>query len=78
MVFGFAGAVTFYVPLYVEEAIGLDPRIGGLVAAVIGATAFASRITWARVAERTERYLQPLFIMALGGVGAAIVMAAMN
>lgn len=75
MVFGFAGAVTFYVPLYVEESIGLDPRIGGLVAAVIGATAFASRIIWARVAERTGQYLQPLFIMALGGVGAAILMA---
>ncbi len=76
LVFGFAGAVAFYVPLYVEESIGLDPRIGGLAAAVIGATAFLSRITWARVAERRHRYLQPLFIMALGGIGAATLMAA--
>jgi predicted MFS family arabinose efflux permease len=75
LVFGFAGAVSFYVPLYVEESIGLDPRVGGLVAAVIGATAFVSRIAWARFAEHTHQYLQPLFVMALGAIGAAILMA---
>jgi predicted MFS family arabinose efflux permease len=75
LIFGFAGAVSFYVPLYVEEAIGLDPRIGGLVAAVIGATAFVSRIAWARFAEHSHEYLRPLFIMALGAIGAAILMA---
>ncbi len=72
---GFAGAATFYVPLYVEEAIGLDPRIGGFVAALIGATAFASRIAWARFAERSGRYLGPLLIMAVGGVVAGLLMA---
>jgi predicted MFS family arabinose efflux permease len=75
LIFGFAGAVTFYVPLYVEESIGLDPRIGGLVAAVIGATAFVSRIAWARFAEHSQQYLGPLFIMAIGSIGAAILMA---
>lgn len=75
MLLGFAGAVAFYVPLYVEEAIGLDPRIGGLVAALIGATAFVSRIMWARFAERTGRYLGPLWIMAVGGMVSALLMA---
>ena len=75
LTFGFAGAVTFYVPLYIEEAIGLDPRVAGLVAAAIGATAFASRIAWARWSERNDRYLGPLATMAVGGVAAAAVMA---
>jgi predicted MFS family arabinose efflux permease len=73
--FGFAGAVTFYVPLYIEEAVGLDPRIAGLVAAAIGATAFGARIGWARWAEQHNRYLAPLSIMAIGGVAAAVVMS---
>lgn len=76
MLFGFAGAVTFYVPLYIEEAVGLDPRIAGLVAAAIGATAFAARIIWARFAERRDSYIAPLAAMALLSVFAAVTMAA--
>jgi predicted MFS family arabinose efflux permease len=75
LTFGFAGAVTFYVPLYVEEALGFDPRIAGLVAASIGATAVASRILWARWSERHNRYLRPLWLMAIGGIVAAAAMA---
>ena len=62
-------------PLYIEEAVGLDPRIAGLVAAAIGATAFGARIGWARWAEQHNRYLAPLSIMAIGGVAAAVVMS---
>jgi predicted MFS family arabinose efflux permease len=75
LTFGFAGAVMFYVPLYVEEALGFDPRIAGLVAASIGATAVASRILWARWSERHNRYLGPLWLMAIGGIVAAAAMA---
>jgi MFS family permease len=75
LTFGFAGAVTFYVPLYVEEALGFDPRVGGLVAALIGATAFVSRILWARWSERHDRYLTPLWVMGIGGIAAGTAMA---
>ncbi len=76
LTFGFAGASTFYVPLYVEEAVGFDPRIAGVTAAVIGAVAFTCRILWARLAERSDRYLRPLWLMAVGGVVAATLMQA--
>lgn len=61
--FGFAGAVALLVPLYVEEALGLDARIGGLVAAAIGLVAVGGRIWWARIAEKHDRFIEPLWAM---------------
>lgn len=74
--FGFAGAVTFYVPLFAEEALGFDPRIGGIAIAVAGAVAFAARIGWARFAERRHTFRRPLAIMAVLGIGAGITLLA--
>jgi predicted MFS family arabinose efflux permease len=61
--FGFAGAVSFLVPLYVEEAMGFDARVGGLVVAVIGITAVAGRIGWAHIAESRDAFVRTLWAM---------------
>lgn len=73
-VFGFAGAVTFYVPLFAEESLGLDPRLGGAAVALAGIVAFAARIGWARFAERRHAFRGPLATMAVLGVGAGVAM----
>ncbi len=76
LVMGFAGAVTFFIPLFAEESLGLDPRIGGLAITVVGSVAFAARILWARYAERRHRYLWSLGVMAMLGVIASILLLA--
>jgi predicted MFS family arabinose efflux permease len=68
LLMGFAGAATFFVPLFAEESLGFDPRIGGLAITVIGVVAFASRILWARYAEVHHAYLRSFGIMAIIGV----------
>ncbi len=72
--FGFSGAVTFFVALFAEESLGLDPRIGGLAVTVIGIVAFAGRIGWARFAERRREYRAPLGWLAMLGVAASVLM----
>jgi len=77
LIFGFAGAVTFWIPLFAEESLGLDPRVGGIAISVAGLVAFAARILWARYAERRHEYLGPLGTMAvLGVVASALLLAA--
>lgn len=72
LLFGFAGAVSLLVPLYVEEGLGQDARIGGLVAGAIGLVAVGGRVWWAHLSERTGRFVQPLWAMTpLGLAGAA-------
>lgn len=61
--FGFAGAVSFLVPLYVEEGLGFDARIGGLAAATIGIVAVGGRIAWAHLAEGRNVFVGPLWAM---------------
>lgn len=61
--FGFAGAVSFLVPLFVEEALGFDARVGGLVVAVIGITAVVGRIGWAHLAETRNAFVTALWAM---------------
>jgi MFS family permease len=61
--FGFAGAVSFLVPLYVDEGLGFDARIGGLAAATIGIVAVGGRIAWAHVAEGRSAFVTPLWAM---------------
>jgi MFS family permease len=72
---GFAGAVTFLVPLFAEEALGFDPRLAGVAASVVGFTAFVARIGWARRAEVRDEYRTPLLWMALLSVLSATMMA---
>lgn len=61
---GFAGSVTYLVPLYAEEALGYDPRVGGLAAAVTGLVGVGGRIWWSHHAERSGTYARSLAIMA--------------
>ena len=67
---GFGGAVTFLVPLFVEESLGLTPRVGGAAAAVIALAAIVGRMLWARAAERGRRYAGSLVWIAGLSVGA--------
>ena len=43
--------------------MGLDARVGGLVAAVIGIVAVAGRIGWAQLAEKREAFVLTLWAM---------------
>ena len=72
---GFAGAVTFLIPLFAEEALGFDPRLAGVAASAVGITAFAARIVWAHRAEVRDEYRWPLLTMAVLSMVAAVVMA---
>lgn len=73
-VFGFAGSATFFVPLFAEEALGLDPRVAGAAVALAGIVALVSRIAWARHAEVHHSFRRPLGTMAALGVVAGILM----
>lgn len=73
-IIGFAGAVTFYLPLFTEEDLGFDPRAGGAAVAVAGVVAFAARIGWARFAERRRSFRGPLAAMAILGMAAGLSM----
>lgn len=75
-ILGFAGAITFFIALFAEESLGLDPRLGGLAVTVTGVVAFAGRIAWARYAERSQRYLASLTVVAaLGMVASSVLLA---
>jgi predicted MFS family arabinose efflux permease len=72
-VFGFAGSVTLFVPLFAEEALGLDPRVAGAVVSVVGVVALMARIAWARYAEIHHRFRWPLGVMAVLGAAAGFL-----
>jgi predicted MFS family arabinose efflux permease len=67
---GFAGAVTFLIPLFVEESLGLDPRVAGFTVAIIGLVAVGGRIVWSRYAEQSDRFRRTLGILAVISIGA--------
>ena len=69
---GFGGSVTFLVPLFVEEALGGTPWLGGLAVAVTGFSAFVGRIVWARRAEKLGRFAGPLVAIAVSAVIASL------
>ncbi len=73
LLFGFAGAASLLVPLFVEEGLGQDTRIGGLVAAAIGLTAVGGRVWWARRSERSGRFIEPLWAMTPLGLAGAVL-----
>ena len=61
---GFSGAVTFLVPLFAEETLGLSPIAGGIAIALVALVAVVGRIAWSRYAERSGAYRGSLFAMA--------------
>jgi len=70
---GFSGAVTYLVPLFAEEALGLSPVAGGIAAAVIAFVAVPGRILWSRLAERSGAFRGSLGVIAALSVVAAIL-----
>ena len=68
---GFSGAVTYLVPLFVEETLGLSPVAGGIAAAVIAFVAVMGRILWSRFAERSGAFRGSLGAMAVLSIAAA-------
>lgn len=68
---GFSGAVTFLVPLFAEEVLGLSPVAGGIAAAVIAFVAVPGRILWSRYAERSGAFRGSLGAMAVLSIAAA-------
>jgi predicted MFS family arabinose efflux permease len=75
--FGVAGSASLLVPLFVEESLGFDARVGGLVAATIGLTGVVGRIWWARLSERRIHYVAVLGVLTPLAVlsGAAFYLA---
>ena len=61
---GLAASVNFLVPLYAEEELGLDPRLGGLAVGVWALVAVFGRIVWARFAEVRSAFSETLGILA--------------
>ena len=61
---GFSGAVTYLVPLFAEETLGLSPIAGGVAIAMIGVVAVVGRIVWSRYAEQSGAYRGSLLAMA--------------
>jgi MFS family permease len=68
---GFSGAVSFLVPLFAEETLGLSPVGGGIAVAVIALVAVAGRILWSRFAERSGAFRGSLGAMAVLSIAAA-------
>ncbi|MGH9243994.1 MAG: MFS transporter [Acidimicrobiales bacterium] len=74
---GLAGAVTFFIPLFVEEGLDGSPALGGIAVAFAGLAAFVARIVWAGMSERFAHYQTALgLIAALSVVGVAILAGA--
>lgn len=73
---GASGAVTLFIPLFAEEALGLSMRISGAAIAVVGLSSVVGRITWARWAERGDRHVTALSVIAVLGVVAGGLMLA--
>jgi MFS transporter, CP family, cyanate transporter len=71
---GFAGSVTFLIPLFAQESLGMSVNAGGTAAAMAGLAAFFGRIGWARMAERRDRYVGELLSISLLSIVAALVL----
>lgn len=58
-------SVFFSLPLFAHEQLNLQPELGALTGAVLGATGLVARLVWGSVADRLEKYT-----IALAAVGA--------
>jgi predicted MFS family arabinose efflux permease len=66
-------ATTAYLPLYANQALGLDQATAGSLLAVVGAVGVASRILWGRVAERRPNVAAPLTVLTAGSLVAIVL-----
>lgn len=67
------GAISPYLPLYSQEAVGVSATTAGLALSVVGLVAIPGRILWGRYAERTGAFQSRLVV--LSGIGLASVLA---
>lgn len=63
-------AVSTYLPLYAQEALGFGHAEAGGAAALAGLVAIAARIEWSRRSERSRHVSTPLSLLALASVAA--------
>jgi len=61
---GFGGSTTILFALFATERLGRSIVVGGAVPAVVGLTAIAARILWARYAERHHAFRSSLIVIA--------------
>jgi MFS family permease len=73
---GFSGSATVFYALFTIESLGQSIVVGGAVTAVVGLAAMPARILWARHAEIHDAYRSSLVVIALLGVGAALLLLA--
>ncbi len=71
---GFGGSATILYALFATERLGRSIVVGGAVPAVVGLTAIAARILWARYAERHHAYRSTLIVIAGLSVVASIAL----
>ena len=64
-----AGVYHAFVPLYVQEEVGMSVGLAGTVIAASGATGAVARIVWGRIAERSGDPALPLASIGLLSVG---------
>ena len=67
------GAISPYLPLYSQEAVGVSATVAGLALSVVGLVAIPGRILWGRYAERTGAF-QGRLVM-LSGIALASALA---
>jgi predicted MFS family arabinose efflux permease len=69
-------SVNTYLALYGARRLGLGPTAAGALVAVLGIAGIAGRVGWSRVAGRPGRALWLPCGLAVGAVGAALLLAA--
>jgi predicted MFS family arabinose efflux permease len=68
------GAISPYLPLYAQEAVGVGATTAGLAFSVVGLVAIPGRILWGRQAERTGDFQWLLVLLSLMALGSALAL----
>jgi MFS family permease len=68
------GAISPYLPLYSQEAVGVSAATAGLVFSVVGLVAIPGRIVWGRYAGRTGAFQASLGVSSLIALASALVL----
>ena len=72
-----AAALSSFLPLYSEEAVGLSPVAAGATSAVMGLTGIVARVVWGRATEHAPTFFLPLAWQGgLAGIAVLLIAAA--
>ncbi len=66
------GAISPYLPLYSQEAVGVSATVAGLALSVVGLVAIPGRILWGRYAERTGAFQGRLVMLSVIALASAL------